>query len=128
MSVERNDIYERIVIMSLKVIFHIDEMPKWGLLLTNVRNLVQAKGEAPAELEVVANSEAVKLYEKARADSLLTAIGELSDRGVRFVACNNALKALGIKREQLLPGVSIVPAGVLELAEKQAEGYAYIKP
>lgn len=120
--------YERVVIMILKVIFHIDEMPKWGLLLANVRNLIEAKGEPPAELEVVANSEAVRLYEKERADSLLTSIGELSDQGVRFVACNNALKALGIKREQLLPGVSIVPAGVLELAEKQAEGYAYIKP
>lgn len=35
---------------------------------------------------------------------------------------------MNITKEQIASFVTIVPAGVLELAEKQAQGYAYIKP
>ena len=58
----------------------------------------------------------------------LTVIQNLSNLGVNFVACNNAMKAMGIEQKQLTPFVKIVLVGVLELIERQAEGYAYIKP
>ena len=53
---------------------------------------------------------------------------ELSKKGVEFKACNNSLNGLKIKKEELFELVMVVKAGVLELAEKQSQGYGYIKP
>lgn len=112
-----------------KVIFHIDENNKWKLLLNNVNNLLSAVIDDKIDIEVLANSEAVKYYDISKdLDTDISFIEELQKRGVKFVACNNALKANKVEKSKLIEFVEIVPAGVLELVEKQAEGYAYIKP
>ena len=108
-----------------KTIVHIDELSKWTLALGNVRNLLKAEGDT-FTVEVLANSEAVKRYIRTEAGD--PELKDLLDQGVRFVACNNALKANKLLPEDLLEGVEVVPAGVVELIKKQAEGYAYLKP
>lgn len=114
--------------MVFKVIFHIDELSKWNLLLRNVRNLMEASGPKNAHIEVLANSEAVGFYADLTSDADRNLMRELAEAGIRFAACNNALKGMEIAKEQLPPFVGVVPVGVLELIEKQSEGYAYIKP
>lgn len=114
--------------MKVKVIFHVDEGTKWNLLLKNVQNLLQVIEINMSQIEVLANSEAVKFYLRDNSEKGLSIMQDLSGKGVYFVACNNALRGFGITKVQLAPFVSIVPAGVLELIEKQMEGYAYIKP
>ena len=52
----------------------------------------------------------------------------LSGEGIRFAACGNALKGTGLTKADIFDFVTVVPAGVVELAERQAEGYAYIRP
>lgn len=113
---------------SYKVIFHIDEMSKWKLLLANVSNLLNAIDNENLIVKVLANSEAVKYYNTtSNLDVDTNAMEYLHSRGVEFIACNNALKIYNIKNN-IINFVSIVPAGVLELVERQSEGYAYIKP
>lgn len=53
---------------------------------------------------------------------------ELSREEVVFAACNNALNMFDLKPEQLCVFAQVVPAGVVEIAKKQEEGYSYIKP
>ena len=43
-------------------------------------------------------------------------------------ACNNALAANHLTAADIYQFITIVPAGVVELAQKQTEGFAYIKP
>jgi intracellular sulfur oxidation DsrE/DsrF family protein len=114
--------------MIVKTIFHIDEISKLGLLLKNVQNLTQAVELSGSQIEVLANSEAVKFYVATTQNADMALMKELAHSGIRFAACNNALNGLGIQREQLAQFVEVVPVGVLELIERQAEGYAYIKP
>ena len=114
--------------MVVKVIFHIDEPTKWSLLLKNVQNLAKAVDTKNSHIEVLANSEAVLLYTSLATGTDSSMMQELSHLGVLFAACNNALKGLGIQKEQLPQFVAVVPVGVLELIEKQSQGYAYIKP
>jgi uncharacterized protein len=38
------------------------------------------------------------------------------------------IKTYNIEKNNITNFVNIVPAGVLELVERQSEGYAYIKP
>lgn len=116
--------------MNPRVIFHIDEMQKWRLLLHNVRNLLSSYGEAASEvtIEVLANAEAVKGYVRDEEAGLLERMEALHQKSVVFTACNNALQGQNIPREQIFAFVIVVPAGVRELTDRQMDGYAYIKP
>jgi len=114
--------------MNYKAIFHVDETEKWDLTLRNVGNLVKYCKENGGEyhVEVLANAAAVKelTLSSRHGDS----IKALSEQNVAFVACQNALRGNAIDEKELLPFVSTVPAGMVELIVKQNEGYAYIRP
>lgn len=112
----------------MKACFHIDENSKWDLLLGNVSNFLGAVESEPFEIEVLANSEAVRFYVNDPQNRYLTPMKDLAGKGVRFAACNNSLKKLGIAANRLASFVTVVPVGVLELVQRQEEGYAYIKP
>ena len=110
----------------LNVIFHVDELEKWDLTLRNVQNLL-ASGEVNT-IEVLANAEAVRIFAPTGSSAALQTITMLADSGVTFTACHHALSAYQIAENQLPAIITVVPAGVLQLARKQAEGFAYIKP
>jgi intracellular sulfur oxidation DsrE/DsrF family protein len=112
----------------IKVIFHVDEMEKWTLALHNVQNMLNALEGRDLTVEVLANSEAVRFYTVSDHNAASLQMSDLAKAGVLFAACNNALNSLGIQKDQLPEFIQVVPAGVLELAEKQQQGYAYIKP
>lgn len=115
--------------MEYKVIFHIDENAKWGLLLGNVENLLNAAEPHRITAEVVANSEAVFGYAPDKNGSQFTAcMTALHQRGVIFAVCRNAMNGSHLTEDDLEPFVVLVPAGVMELVQRQAEGYAYIRP
>ena len=78
-------------------------------------------------IEVLANSAAVEGYALSSPEHE-TAMKTLSEEGLRFAACGNALKGTGLTKDDIFDFVTVVPAGVVELAERQAEGYAYIRP
>ncbi|RMA96142.1 DsrE family protein [Hydrogenothermus marinus] len=46
--------------------------------------------------------------------------------GVKFYVCNNILKFMGFKREDIQPFAIITPAGVAKLAALQEEGYRLV--
>lgn len=115
--------------LEYKVIFHIDEINKWKLVLRNVGNLLNGIDNEKLYIEVLANSEAVKYYVENRdSDAIINNMENLYIKGVKFVACNNALMAYEINKDNIIHFVEIVPAGVVELVKKQSIGYVYIKP
>ncbi|WOC32995.1 MULTISPECIES: DsrE family protein [Caproicibacterium] len=113
--------------MHLQVVFHVDEPEKWGLLLRNLQNLLRSSDAAAAAIEVVANGPAVSFYKVGRTDAA-EHLQSLSKAGVRFCACENALRGMKISPTELLPFVQTVPSGVLELIWCQNHGFAYLKP
>ena len=54
-------------------------------------------------------------------------IKSFSEKGVRFVACEFAMKERKIEHKQMLPGVEFVPAGIIEVVTKQEQGWSYIR-
>lgn len=119
---------------SVKVIFHINEVDKWPQLLANVRNLLKAVDISVSSIEILVNSKAVIMFDEQKvvAASLderqVNQVKELAEQGVKFKLCQNSLNSLGIAVDSLPVYVNVVPVGVLELIEKQADGFAYIKP
>lgn len=112
----------------MKVIFHVDENEKWQLCLGNVRNMLNygKENKTVFEIEILANSEAVGKFKKG--SEWETAMRDLLQNGVTLAACQNALNAQKIAKDDLIDHVTVVPAGVVELVIKQSEGFAYIKP
>ncbi len=111
-----------------KVIYHVDENEKWQLCLSNVRNMLSygKENKTAFEIEILANSVAVlKLKKESEWESV---IHELLEDGVVIAACQNALNAQKIMKEDLIEQIIVVPAGVVELVIKQNDGFAYIKP
>jgi intracellular sulfur oxidation DsrE/DsrF family protein len=107
------------------VVFHIDRMPVWSLLLANVKNLLDG-WDGPVDVEVVANGQAVQsLLQESEARPKIEALAET---GVRFLACHNSLRSQGLLEQHLLAQAEVVPAGVVHLARRQLSGWAYLKP
>ena len=48
------------------------------------------------------------------------------DMGVKLTACQNAMKLMNVKTEDLFPFASQVDSAVAELTRKQEAGWAYI--
>lgn len=123
---------------SVKVVFHIDEIEKWMLLLANVRNLVKVVDVVASEIVVLVNSKAVSIFDGQTFDELsfdrkvqpnhADVIQELAEKGIEFTVCQNSLNGLDISVESLPEYLKVTPVGVLELIEKQSDGFAYIKP
>jgi len=65
---------------------------------------------------------------KAQRQELLERVRSLHDtQGVKLELCNITLEAAHLDPKKLLPGVRLVPSGVVRLAELQHRGFAYLK-
>lgn len=115
--------------MEKKVIFHVDECARFELAAGNIHNMCSFyRGrEIPVVIELLLNAEAVRAA-VADAPEAERCRELLREEGVVIAVCNNALMKNGFAPEELTEGVRVVPAGVVELAERQFEGYAYIRP
>ena len=111
----------------LKAVVHINftDSERQKHALKNVTNIL--KEEKSAEIEVVCHGGGIGLLVKdmtAQADDVARLINE----GVRFAACENTLRDKSIPKENLLPDVTTVPSGAVEVIRKQQEGFGYFKP
>ena len=99
---------------------------KWNLALNNARNVQTDLGAANAEIEIVAYGPGIGML---KADSLTAnRIIDAMGQGIRVVACENTMTNQKIKREDMIDKIGYVKAGVVELMQKQREGWAYIRP
>jgi uncharacterized protein len=98
----------------------------WNLALNNAKNLQQALGPKNVNVEIVAYGPGINML---KFDSeVAPRIKEASASGVAVRACGNTMKAQKLTAKDLEASVKIVPAGVIEIMNKQREGWAYIKP
>ncbi|MDP4159065.1 MAG: DsrE family protein [Bacillota bacterium] len=109
-----------------KVVFQIDEEERVGLALQNITNLINDIGVGNLEIEMVSKGEAVKSLVKGSIFD--RSFEELAKKQVKFCACANTIRNLGIQKDKLFDFVTVVPSGVGELVKRQAEGWAYIRP
>lgn len=116
--------------MNYKVVFHLDQDDGSSLImgLNNITNLLAAVPAEDAEIHMVANGEAIKLFKQELAQHQTEMIKKLHEQGVRFCLCNNSMEKFGFKKEQMLEECEIVAAGIVELCKLQNEGCAYVKP
>lgn len=104
-----------------------DGDPKtWNQALNVVRNVQQAYGKDKVEVELVAFGNGVGLLQF---DSpLASRIEDTLASGANVYMCENTMQARKLTRKDMLPKIGYVKAGVIEIIEKQKQGWAVIRP
>ena len=99
---------------------------KWNLALNNAKNLQADLGAGNVDIEIVAYGPGIGML---KADSAVGArVGEALASGVKVVACDNTMRGQKLTKPDMLPDVGYVSAGVVEIMQKQQQGWAYIRP
>jgi uncharacterized protein len=99
---------------------------KWNLALNNAKNVQQAYGADKVDIEIVTYGPGIGML---KMDSVIAnRIDESKKAGVSIVACQNTMKNMKLTNDDMLPNTSYVPSGVVEIMQKQGEGYAYLRP
>jgi intracellular sulfur oxidation DsrE/DsrF family protein len=98
----------------------------WNSLVVHVNNTIKALAEdGGSQVEVVFWGPGLEMLRRTN-----TAYGErlkqLSDHGVKLLACRNAMKNRNVATEDLFPFAGQVDSGIAEIVRKQESGWAYI--
>ena len=111
-----------------KVVFQVsdNDPAKWNLALNNAKNVQQDLGENSVDIEIVAYGPGIGMLKLE--SPVGTRIAEAMAAGVNVVACTNTMTGQKLTQQDMLPNIGYVKAGVVELMEKQQQGWAYIRP
>lgn len=92
-----------------------------------VKQIFNALAAAPnSKIEVVCHNNGISFLQTAKtfyADK----IKELKAKGVTFAACENTLRERKIEKSEIVSEAFFVPAGIIEVVDKQTKGWAYLK-
>ena len=116
----------------VRVVYHLSEgVAQASRAMTNIRNHLEADPEV--KIVVVTHGQGLDfLLEGAvgpNGQPFAGTIADLSNKGVRFAACQNTMQVRHITRDRLAMEAVVVPSGVAEVARLQArEQFVYLRP
>jgi intracellular sulfur oxidation DsrE/DsrF family protein len=97
-------------------------------ILSTVNNVMKFYRPENTEVVIVAYGQGLKsLLKKGDADIRIR-IEALMTYDVEFIACGNTMKTLHIEKKDLLDDIGFATAGIVEIIERQLQGYNYTQP
>jgi len=104
-----------------------DDDPKtWNQALNVVRNIQGAYGKDKVDVELVVFGNGIGLLQM---DSpLANRVNDTMASGATVSMCENTMKGKKKQKADMLPAIGYVPAGVVEIIEKQNQGWAVVRP
>jgi len=103
-----------------------NDSAKWNLALNNAKNIQKDLGNDNVEMEIVAYGPGINML-KAESE-VGNRIDEAVASGVKVLACQNTMRNQKLVKDDMLSSIAYVPAGVIEIMQKQLQGYAYLRP
>ena len=99
---------------------------KWNLALNNAKNVQDELGASKVDIEIVVYGPGIGML---KADATTSnRIIEATASGIQVVACENTMAVQKLTKADMNPVIGYVRAGVVQLMNRQREGYAYIRP
>jgi intracellular sulfur oxidation DsrE/DsrF family protein len=100
--------------------------PAWDSVIRHTDNLRKAfEKDGGVQVEIVFYAQGLKMLLKTNKE-YEERLKKLADQGVILAACQNAMKAMKVKSEELFPFAIEVDSGIAEITRKQEAGWAYI--
>lgn len=97
----------------------------WNQALNNSLALTRNAGKANVEIRIVANGMGIAMLKENSPAAALVAAALA--QGVKVLACGETMKALSLEKEDMLPNIGYVPGGLIEILDRQGEGWRYVK-
>jgi len=100
-------------------------------ILSSASNVIKFYGADKCEVAIVCYSRGIKSVLKKSHffdKDIPKRVRSLMTYDVEFIACGNTMKTYNIKKKELIEGVEVVTAGIVELIERQKRGWTYIRP
>ncbi len=97
----------------------------WHQALANAMALTKNAGPANVQIEIVVNGAGIGMlmYNSPQAAEVAAVL----ERGVKVLACGETMKSLILEQDDMLPGIGYVAGGLIEIMDRQREGWFYIK-
>ena len=99
---------------------------KWNLALNNAKNLQDDVGASNVDIEIVAYGPGIGMLKMESPTG--SRVSEAMNARIKVIACENTMRGQKLTKDDVLPAISYVPAGVTEIMKKQSDGWAYLKP
>jgi intracellular sulfur oxidation DsrE/DsrF family protein len=111
-----------------KVVFELNAPAPsgWDQLFHNVENVQKIFEKDGVQVEVVFFGKGLTMLLKKN-EEYAARLKEAAEKGVVLAACQNTMRAMKVKSEDLFPFATEVDSGVAELVRKQEAGFSYIK-
>ena len=100
------------------------EQRLWNQALNYLENLRDFYGAANVELEIVALGLGIGVLKLEATQA--TRIADALKSGVQINACESTMRRQKLVREDMLPNIGYVPAGLGQIIKRQREGWSYI--
>jgi intracellular sulfur oxidation DsrE/DsrF family protein len=116
----------------VRVVYHLSEgIAQATRAMNNIRNHLEA--DPDVKIVVVSHGQGLDFLldgaVSANGQPFAGTIADLTNKGVRFAACNNTMQNRKITRDRLVMEAVVVPSGVAEVARLQArEQFVYLRP
>jgi len=112
-----------------KIIFSIDTMDDKEVnhVISTVNNVIKFYRPENTEVVVVVYGQGVKILRKNSDNDTRKRIEALMTYDIEFIACENSLRTLGIKKKELIKDLGYGTAGIVEIIERKLQGFIYIK-
>ena len=96
----------------------------WNQAINYVENLQVLYGKDNVDIEIVALGWGIGLL---KFDSpLATRVAEMMKRGAKLQACEVTMGRQNLTKQDMLPDIDYVPAGLGQIIKRQKDGWSYI--
>jgi hypothetical protein len=111
-----------------KVIFSVtdNDRAKWNLVLNNATAVQRNVGAKDIDVEVVVWGPGINMVKME--SPVGNRVEELVEKDIKVVACETTMHDMKLTASDMLPKIGYVSGGVIELMQKQQQGWAYVRP
>jgi uncharacterized protein len=96
----------------------------WNQALNYVENLQELYGKDNVEIEIIALGWGIGML---KFDSpLATRVADATKRGAKLTACEVTMGRQKLTKQDMLPDIGYIPAGLGQIIKRQKEGWSYI--
>jgi intracellular sulfur oxidation DsrE/DsrF family protein len=105
-----------------------DSVERLMLALNIAKHVQNEFGPTNVEVQIVVFGPGVQTLKYYAPIPVATRVRQAKYNGVRIEACLYSMRAAHLKPAQMLPEINYVPSGVVDLMEKQSQGWITIRP
>jgi len=111
----------------VKIVFDVSssDTKVHGTAMRHVKAMAQAYPDSKFKVVIYSGALDMVVKGKSSVESDMEALA--NNKNVSFVVCQATMARHKVTQEQLVTGVTSVPDGILEIIQRQAEGWGYIK-